>query len=135
MWECTTCHRSFKNKNQYHSCMVKPIEEHFRGKQPELEKIVLKILDEVQSFGEVQVSSVKNAILVAVESTFLALKVKKDRVDIEFVLNEVKDEFPMYKVVRVSKNRVAHFVTVGNIEEVDDQLLGLIRESYELVSW
>ncbi len=134
MWTCQTCHRSFKNKNQDHSCRVIPLREHFRGKPVELEKIVMKILEEVQSFGEVQVSSVKSAILVAVESTFLALKVKKDRVDIEFVLDEELDGFPVYKVFRVSKNRMAHFVTVGNIEEVDDHLLGLIRQAYGVVT-
>ncbi|MBE0648189.1 MAG: hypothetical protein IH596_10425 [Bacteroidales bacterium] len=91
------------------------------------------ILENVKSFSDVQVSSVKNAILVSSVSTFLALKVKKDRVEIEFVLTEVREGFPVNKVVRVSKNRVAHFVAVGSPEEVDDHLLGLITQAYQVV--
>jgi len=69
-WECPNCHRQFKNRNQDHSCMVQPLEAHFLGKPEVLEEIVHKILEEFQAFGEVRVASVKNAILVADESTF-----------------------------------------------------------------
>lgn len=133
MWFCPVCNRKFKNTNQEHSCLLRPLEEHFSGKPEELEHIIRTILQHVNTFGYIQISSLKHAILIASQTTFLALKVKKDRVEIEFVLGEVREGFPVYKVVRVSKNRVAHFVAVGSLEEVDDYLLGLIREAYELV--
>lgn len=135
MWSCPKCQRKFKHKNQDHSCQVRPLREHFSGKPEALEHVVRLILREVQSFGEVRISSVKHAILVAAESTFLAIKVKKDRVEIEFLLPEEHAGFPVYKTLRVSKNRVAHFVAVGSMDELDRHLMGLIREAYEMVKW
>ncbi|MFC2101677.1 DUF5655 domain-containing protein [Bacteroidota bacterium] len=111
------------------------LESHFSGRPEVLKNIVDKIITHAESFGEVHISSVKNAVLISSVSTFLALKVKKDRVEIEFVLSETREGFPVYKVVRVSKNRVAHFVAVGSLEEVDDYLLGLIRKAYQVVSY
>lgn len=132
MWECQVCHRKFKHTNQEHSCLVVPMEHHFSERPLALETTVRRILNQVELFGNVKVSSVKNAILIASASTFLALKVKKDRVEVEFLLKEAKEGFPVYKVVKISKNRVVHFVAVGSPEEVDESLMGLFREAYEI---
>lgn len=132
MWVCPACARHFKHQNQSHSCLVVPIEKHLKGKPETIKQLVHQILLMVEGFGDVQVSSVKHAILVSSTSTFMALKVKKDRVEVEFVLKDPRDGFPVYKVVRVSKHRVAHFVAVGSLEEVDQPLLDLIRKAYEV---
>ena len=46
--------------------------------------------------------------------------------DLEIVLSEEVNEFPVYKTVRVSKNKYAHFIKVEDPEEVDQNLKKLV---------
>ncbi|PCJ89783.1 MAG: hypothetical protein COA57_01100 [Flavobacteriales bacterium] len=77
--------------------------------------------------------AVKSAVLLRRGSTFLALKPKKQWLDIEFMLKDKMDEFPVYKTFRLSKNRVAHYVRIESPKEVDRQLLNWLKEAYEVV--
>jgi len=88
-----------------------------------------KIKNEVLLFEDVRLNSVKNAILFRVKSTFLAIKPKKDFLDIEFVLDEKIDEFPIYKTVQASKFKWAHFIRIESPEEVDEQLILWFRQA------
>ena len=44
------------------------------------------------------------------------------------------DEFPVYRIVPISKNRLVHCVMLDNPDQVDEKLVGLLKESYELIS-
>jgi hypothetical protein len=88
----------------------------------------------VTAFGKVNISSVKNAIIVSSTSTFLAVKPKRDHADIEFLLDHEVNEFPVLKTFRVSRSRVAHFTRIGDPGDVDEQLMGWLKEAYETVN-
>ena len=81
-----------------------------------------------------RVSPVVNAIMFTSESTFLAIKPKKSWIDLEFALDYEANEFPIHKIVRISKTKFAHFVRVQNPGDIDDQLIGWIKKAYELIS-
>ncbi|MBN1198339.1 MAG: hypothetical protein JXA23_03230 [Bacteroidales bacterium] len=130
MWECPECHRNFRSPNQSHSCKLYPLESHFLNRNAVLEIITRTILEHIEHWKGIRVTSVKNALLVAAASTFLAIKVKSDRVDLELLLREEHDGFPVYKTVRVSKNRVAHFIALDRTNDLDETLFGLISQAY-----
>jgi hypothetical protein len=134
MWTCPKCNRSFRKINQGHSCVIIDIASHFIGKKPELFLVYEKIYNEFKNLEDVSVSAAMGAILFNANGTFLALKVRKNRVDMEFFLPEKQDVFPVYKVVRASKNRMVHFVRVENTAEVDKQLITWLLTSYNLVN-
>jgi Domain of unknown function (DUF5655) len=115
-----------------HSCVRVEVEEHLAGKNPLVVAIFEELLAGTKEFGEIKVSSVKNCILFKSASTFLAIKPKKEWVDIEFLLDREIDEFPVHKTVRVSKNRVAHFVRLEHPREINRHLTRWLRRSFEI---
>ena len=115
--------------------MVLGPDHHFADKPAKIKEIFDRVVAIVESNGQVQTSFVKNAIIISAKSSFLALKPKKASLQLEFLVKEEIDEFPIYKIVRVSKNKVAHFVRIGEPEEVDNVLKNwLVRALNENIS-
>jgi predicted transport protein len=112
--------------------MITDLESHFVNKQQNVIDTFEKIKNEVMQLEGVQINSVKNAILFQAKSNFLAVKPKKTHLDIEFVLNEKVEEFPIYKTFQATKSKCAHFVRLESQEEVDEQLLSWIKNAYEI---
>lgn len=133
-WTCQNCNRTFKNNNQSHSCNITNINSHFLNKPNELINAYKKLHNFVSLLPNVRISSVKNAILYSSESTFLAIKVKKKYLEIEFFLTVENDVFPVCKTVKISKNKIVHFIKIQNQDEIDNQILDFIRNSHSLVN-
>ena len=62
-WECPTCRRRFAKAHQWHSCETKKLEEHFRGRDPELRGIFDELVRRLRKLGPVEVDPV-NALAV-----------------------------------------------------------------------
>jgi hypothetical protein len=132
MWACPECGRTFRNPSQAHSCVRTDPESFFAKRPPELLAAYRVLIAEVSRFGPVRVDGVKNAIMVKAVSTFLAIKPKRDRIDIEFLLDTMEDQPPVYKVVQAYKSRVAHFVALEGPGDVTPQLVQWLRRSWLL---
>jgi Domain of unknown function (DUF5655) len=130
-WICPKCNRTFRSKNQDHSCLILGPDYHFSGKPDKIKKIFDNVLSAIEEQGEVQISYVKHAIIISAKSSFLAFKPKKHLMDIEIVLSEEVNEFPVYKTVRASKNKFAHFIKVEEPEEVDLSLKKLVIKAWK----
>ncbi|MEZ5084634.1 MAG: DUF5655 domain-containing protein [Bacteroidales bacterium] len=135
MWTCPICSRQFKNTNQDHSCVVTAIESHFLNKHQNVMNTFEKLQNEVLKFKAVRVNSVKNAILFTAKSHFLAVKPKKSWLDIEFVLDENLDGFPIHKTVQATKTKWAHFMRIQSVEEIDEQLITWLKRAYEICTY
>jgi|WetSurMetagenome_2_1015567.scaffolds.fasta_scaffold176827_2 hypothetical protein len=131
-WDCPRCGRSFKVRNQPHSCGVTDVAHHFSRKDPVIRAIYDKIIGALNPCGPVNISFVKNAIIVSAKSTFLAVKPRRTYVDIEFLLNGEILDFPIHKTFRVSKNKVAHFVKIGSPDEVEGAVAGWLQQAYRI---
>lgn len=133
-WICPICNRTFHKASQSHSCELYSVEMHLRGRDENIINAYNKLMSVVNSFGPLQISPTKHAIIVASRSTFLALKPKKNILDIEFLLSREVNEFPVHKTFRVSKKRVAHFVRVDKSDQIDKQLVSWLKEAFETVN-
>jgi Domain of unknown function (DUF5655) len=133
MWTCPNCGRSFKNPNQSHSCVVVKPEELLRKSSDHVVFIYRKLDAEVRKLGKVQVNCSKSTINYTYNSTFLVLKPKKERMDLEFLLDNEVNEFPINKTFRVSRHRVGHCVSLEDVAEIDRQLLAWIKQAYLVV--
>ena len=133
-WICPNCSRSFKNPNQPHSCIITGIGEHFKRKDSFVRDIFDKLFKSVSKFGDVKFNPTKHAIIVSSKSTFLAIKPRKTILDIEFLLDFVMEGSPVYKIVRVSKNRVAHFIHLETEEQVDKNLISLLKKAHKTIN-
>lgn len=132
MWTCPECNRTFKNTHQNHSCLVTDIESNFVGKHENAKSTFDMLLSVVKAYVNVTINSVKNTILFTNKTHFLAVKPKKEWLDIEFVLDEKVEGFPIHKTVQTTKTKWAHFVRLGSAEEVDRQLIDWIKRAYEV---
>jgi predicted transport protein len=135
MWTCPKCGRTFKRKDQQHACTLISKESLFAKRPSELKDLYTKIVKEVKKFGDYREETVNpDVIFFKTKSTFLAVKVKRDHLDIEFFLDHLEDVPPVSKYLQTSKHRVAHVVPIDRSEEINKQLIRWIKNSYELVS-
>ena len=135
MWTCPKCHRKFRNTNQLHTCKLVDKESFFLRRPPHFKKLYKIIKNHVKDLGEFREEAVlPDVIFFKTKSTFLAIKVKKAWLDIEFFLDHLDDEPPVKKYLQTSKRRFAHLVSIDEAEDINDQLIDWIRESYELIA-
>lgn len=116
---------------QSHSCLMVEIGQHFIRKKPEIRLLYEQLIQMLGDSEAYRISSVKNAILVSANTTFLAIKPKKNWLDIEFVLAEETNSFPIHKTVKTAHNRWAHFIRIQYPDELDQQLASWVRRAFE----
>ena len=135
-WVCPDCKKEFRNTNQWHSCARVALGDHLAHKSVEVVATVDELIGRVREFGLVTINPVKTSIQVKAKATFLSLKVKKNHVEIEFQMADRGDEavnFPVYQSMRISRNRLLHCAVLEGPEDVTLELVGWLRDSYELV--
>lgn len=134
MWTCTLCNRSFRNSNQSHSC--KPVsKENITGTiSPALQPVYKKIIKIINRFGPYREEPVgKHVIYFKTASTFMAIKLKKDHLEVEFFLDHKITAPVVTKMLQTSANRFACTVPVSNTGEINQELASWLNCSYELV--
>jgi hypothetical protein len=131
-WACPVCGREFKNRNQSHSCEVRELESHFWDKDAIVFEIYSELISSVKKFGKININPVKNAIIIHSNKSFLAVKPKKQFLDIEFLLDYQSDYKMIKNKVQASKSRFAHFVRLTSKKDFTNRLINLLKESYTL---
>jgi len=135
MWVCPKCNRRFKRKDQQHSCILITKESLFEKRPPELKKLFERLVKEVKKFSEYREETVRpDVIFFKTKSTFLGIKVKKDHLEVEFFLDHLENIPPVSKYLQTSKHRVVHLVPIDQPENINKQLIGWIKASYELIN-
>lgn len=134
MWICPVCERAFKNPNQSHSCEIYNEDWHLHAKSEKIKEIYHALTEKLNELKDIRYSHIKNAVTVAAGSTFVAIKLKKDFIEVEFLFDREIHESPVYKIFRVSKSRVAHYVKLHNKKDISPELIQWIHQSYNIVN-
>jgi len=109
-------------------------EDLFKKRPQELKALYKKVFEIVKKFGAFREETVSpDVIFFKTKSTFLAVKVKKDHLEIEFFLDHIEDEPPVAKYLQTSKQRVAHVVKIDSPKNIDKPLINWMKTSYQLV--
>jgi predicted transport protein len=132
-WTCTNCNKIFRNTNQWHSCERYSIEDHLSNKSTTIRQLFNQLVEIIESFGPVEVNAVKTSVHFRAGSNFLGVVVKKENLELEFQLPYCVDEFPIHKTIQISGKRTLHYLKVGSMEELDEQLLVWLNDAYNLV--
>ena len=134
MWTCPKCKRSFKNANQNHSCILVSKDDLFAKRPAFLKQLYKKIVAIVNPLGEYREETVMpDVIYFKTKSTFLAVKVRKDHLEVEFFLDHHENDPSIAKWLQTSKHRFAHVVPVDSEEDITNQLTEWIEHSWHLV--
>lgn len=132
MWICPKCHRSFKTKNQPHSCVIVNADSMFSELPKHIKEVSAELLKICNALGEIKTDTTLSCIYFINKNRFLVLKPQKSGMIIEFILDRSEDIFPVIKIVQISKNLFAHRLKLESKEDINDQLIGWIKEAYEL---
>ncbi|MFQ6013500.1 MAG: DUF5655 domain-containing protein [Thermoplasmata archaeon] len=129
LWQCPYCGREFARRGQSHSCVSVSVEDHFRGKPERLRGVFRRMLEALEEGGTARVDAVKSAINLADRFHFAMVYVQRDGLKVEFGLGRELEGPRILRTQRLAPNLVLHFVKVSQEEEVDDQLLGWLKEA------
>jgi hypothetical protein len=111
------------------------IDDLLEDKPKDVERTLKKLLREVKNLGDVNVDVVKTGINLGARAHFAMVFVKKSGLNLEFALNRKVDDPKFAKVgTEFMSGMYAYRVKLVEEEDVDDQVLGWLKEAYSLKS-
>src|SRR5436190_22699630 len=112
--------------------MIHTVEQHFDGRSPRVRDIYDTIVGVAREFGPVEEDPKKTSIHLNRKTAFAGIQTRR-----EFLILTVKasKDIPDARVSKrehTSANRWYHEIKLGHPDEIDHQILGWLRDSYEL---
>ncbi len=132
MWTCDKCKRVFKKRNQPHSCNTIPMENHFINKPfaKELyDYLLVQIKNKVGPYNSISLAC---CIHLYGNYDFLAILPHIDRIEIRFASPDTIKSNRIMKTVNLSKKLIKVCIDIKNKDEIDIELLKLLKDSYIL---
>ena len=134
MWTCPKFKRNFRNTNQSHSCVPVSKKDLFADRPAFLKKLYDQLIVEVKQLGGYREEAVSpGTIYFKTKSTFLAIKVKKTYLEVEFFVDHHEDDPSIASWLQTSKHRFVHVVKLDSKTDITRQLIEWIKDSYHLI--
>ncbi|MFH1598547.1 MAG: DUF5655 domain-containing protein [Patescibacteria group bacterium] len=134
-WQCPKCKREFTNKNQMHSCVIFPVQEHFVGKtdiaRPLYDHLLAKIKKKV---GPIKIESLPCCIHLVSHYTFMCVYARKDRIRIHFAHDKRIGSKRIDKAAQVSGSKYMSSLDIYSKKEIDKELITWLKDSYHLIT-
>ena len=127
LWRCPLCGRLFEKPNQSHSHYTTSITSHFEGK-PVAKELFDILLSKLETFGPLRVDAVKTSINLIAKHHFGAVHPGKKGLRLGFVLSRKVEDVRITHHEWVGGNRWGHRVSLTSLKDIDDQLLGWLKE-------
>lgn len=132
MWVCPTCKRIFEKAHQPHSCHSIPLKAHFKNKE-KAKKLFDVLLQEVnKQIGVSRIISLPCCIHLFGTYDFLAALPKKDGLEIRFTLRRQLYGSNVIQCVPISTHLFKECLMISQSEDINEELLLLLTESYHL---
>jgi hypothetical protein len=104
---------------------------HFRGKE-NLEELYKTLCEKIeQHIGVVKIESLECCIHFVSTYTFAAVRVLKDKLLIDFSLNQPMESKRFFKIVKLSRHRFLYHIEIRKKEEIDSELLAWLKMAYD----
>ena len=107
-------------------------QDHLQGKDPIVNLIYKKLIKEVHKFGLVKIDPKKTSIHLVNRFGFAGVYIRKNCINIEIHLNHKIKSKRFLKAEQASANRYHHTLQVNSPAEIDEELIGWLKEAYEL---
>jgi len=133
MWTCKKCNREFTKTNQSHSCVVYPIDNHFKNKGEKSKSLFYALTKSIEdNIGELKIEALPCCIHLVSHYTFSGVWILKGKIRLDFRVNyEIKNK-RFVKVEKLSTNRILYFVEITKESDIDLELLDWLKDSYNL---
>jgi hypothetical protein len=118
------------NKSQY----VSTVENHFSSKEPIVREIYNRVLKAIRGIGSVIEEPKKTSIHLVNSSALAGVATRKDSLILTLKSDRKLTGPRIHKSEQVSAGRFHHEVKLRSPADVDNELVGWLREAYELSS-
>lgn len=130
-WTCPSCERSFGRRNQSHECAPALTVEEYFATGPEFERPIFEVVRaHLESLGPVLVEPVQVGVFFKRSRTFVELRPKTRWVRLSFILPFPVTSDRVSRRVRISAGRTYHETRLRVPDDVDDEVLAWLTESY-----
>jgi hypothetical protein len=130
-WKCAGCGRQFGRRNQSHECAPSgSVASFFAGRPPEQRRVYDAIAKHLKTLGPVLVDPVAVCIMFKRTRTFAEVRSKRSALVLSVLLSRSVSDPRIVKALRTSANRVAHFIELARVEDVDDAVRDWLSESF-----
>ncbi|MGC4038613.1 MAG: DUF5655 domain-containing protein [Chitinophagaceae bacterium] len=108
--------------------------DHLKDKEPVVTSIYEKLIKELQKFGTLKIEPKKTSIHLCNRFGFAGVYTRKDYINLEVHLKNKLASKRVSKVEQGSPNRFHHTIRINSAKEIDKELLGWLKEAYDLKS-
>jgi hypothetical protein len=106
--------------------------DHLQGKDEIVRKIYRKLIDKLSKFGQLKIEPKKTSVHIRNRFGFAGVYTRQSYLNLEVHLNYELKTPRISKIERASANRYHHTIKLTKDSEVDKELLGWLREAYNL---
>lgn len=111
---------------------MESVDHLFTGKAPELRALYDQLIAALQTVGEVRVAPKQTSIHLEKNSGFAGVHPRKDYFNLEFRTADKIDHPRIKRTQQLSAKRFEHTVKIASPEDVDDLLIGWLKDAYAL---
>lgn len=133
IWQCPKCRREFGARGQGHQCEPGiTIEEFFAGALPVAEPIFHRVHDHLRSLegGDLIVDPLVGKVLFKNGPTFCVLDSMKKWVALGFTIYRRLPPDRFSRKIAEYQGRFHHVMNLTDVEQIDDDVLGWLAESF-----
>ncbi|MGH2807129.1 MAG: DUF5655 domain-containing protein [Actinomycetota bacterium] len=127
---CGRVRVAFANRNQSHTCGTVDLDEHLRGKPPDVIAMFERFRALVEARGSVTVLPEKTRIAFHVRMSFAAVTLHQDHMNGHLILARRLESPRFTRIETYSPRNHLHAFRFTSPDEIDDEVAGWIDESY-----
>ena len=123
-WRCGRCGRRFARTRQAHSCRVRSVVDHFRGRDPRLKALFDTLVRRLAKTGPIRVDAVESSIHLASLYHFAGIAVRRGYLRAGFAADRRVDDRRIERIERIGPRRWVHRLAIRSMADLDDELVG-----------
>ncbi len=131
LWTCPKCGAKFVTRNMWHGCGDYSVEKFLEGKGPRARKLFDCFVGLIAACGPFETAPAKTRVAFMARVRFAAVLRLSDRgMTVSFGLPRRLEHPRIGRIEEYGSGWYGHFVRVTSAEEMDDEMLQWLRESY-----
>ncbi len=131
-WECPKCKNTFDLQNQKHHCIPESISFYLEKSPQKVQKIFFSLTEKIKFFGIFDVEPANSSVQFKLNSVFLTTRFKEESLELEFQSEKPDLSIKPVHTVKIASSRYMHRIIVSNIKQLDDELIGILYNSYAI---
>jgi hypothetical protein len=132
LWRCPKCGKYYVTRNILHACARHTVAGHFEGKNPAVRFLFDGLLGILKRCGPVRVVPGKTSIVFQVRMRFAGATVRRNSLEVTFVLPRRLDHPRVKKCLVYSRRSYYHYIDISTPADLDEELMQWLREAYRV---